>query len=93
MHVLLIACHPRPDSFSRALSDTVRETLTEAGHTVELRDLHAEGFVPVMTAEEHALCHTPAPTRLASAATPPRCAGRRRWCWSTRPGGTACRRC
>lgn len=59
MHVLLIACHPRPGSFSHALRDTVRAALTEAGHVVELRDLHAEGFVPVMTAEEHALCHTP----------------------------------
>jgi len=59
MHVLMIACHPRADSYSAALRAAVQGALEAAGHSVEVRDLHAEGFVPTMTAEEHRLCHTP----------------------------------
>jgi NAD(P)H dehydrogenase (quinone) len=49
MQVLVIYCHPRPDSFSAALRDAAIEGLTAAGHAVELRDLHAEGFDPVLS--------------------------------------------
>ena len=59
MHVLMIACHPRADSFSAALRDAACGALGRAGHTVEVRDLYGEGFVPTMTAEEHARCNTP----------------------------------
>ena len=52
MHVLLIYCHPRPDSFCMALRDTAASALAAAGHVVEVRDLYAEGFAPVLTAEE-----------------------------------------
>lgn len=54
MRVLLIHCHPRSDSLSAALARAAREALQGAGHEVEFRDLHAEGFRPEMTAEEHA---------------------------------------
>lgn len=52
MRVLMVFCHPRADSFSAALRDTALESLRAKGHEVELRDLYAEGFNPVLSAEE-----------------------------------------
>jgi putative NADPH-quinone reductase len=52
MRVLLVHCHPRPDSFSAALRDAAASALQAAGHAVEVRDLHAEGFAPALSAEE-----------------------------------------
>ena len=52
MRVLLIYCHPRSDSFCAALRETAAEALRCAGHEVEVRDLYAESFSPVLTAEE-----------------------------------------
>jgi NAD(P)H dehydrogenase (quinone) len=52
MHVLLVYCHPRTDSFCSALRDTATSALRAANHTVEVRDLYAEGFVPTMSADE-----------------------------------------
>jgi putative NADPH-quinone reductase len=49
MRVLVIYCHPRPDSFSAALRDAAVDGLTASGHAVELRDLYAEGFDPVLS--------------------------------------------
>jgi putative NADPH-quinone reductase len=57
MRVLLIHAHPRGDSLSAALCRTARAALESAGHTVDLRDLHAEGFNPVLTAEERGRYH------------------------------------
>ena len=54
MNVLLILAHPRPGSFNHALAHAVRETLSAAGHRVVFRDLHAEGFDPVIPAGESA---------------------------------------
>ena len=50
MRVLVIYCHPRPDSFSAALRDAVLRGLAEAEHSVVLRDLYLEGFDPVLPA-------------------------------------------
>jgi NAD(P)H dehydrogenase (quinone) len=52
MRVLVIYCHPRPDSFSAALREAAVKGLTEAGHSVEPRDLYAEGFDPVLSAHQ-----------------------------------------
>jgi NAD(P)H dehydrogenase (quinone) len=52
MHVLLVYCHPRADSFCAALRDTATRALRAANHTVEVRDLYAEGFVPGMSSDE-----------------------------------------
>jgi NAD(P)H dehydrogenase (quinone) len=49
MRVLVIYCHPRPDSFSAALRDAAVAALTAAGHSVDLRDLYAEGFDPALS--------------------------------------------
>lgn len=54
MRTLVVYCHPRPDSFCAAVRDTVIAARKTAGHEVRLIDLHAEGFDPVMSAEEHA---------------------------------------
>jgi putative NADPH-quinone reductase len=52
MHVLLIHCHPRPDSFSVALRDAAVAGLTASGNSVEQRDLYAEGFDPVLSTHQ-----------------------------------------
>lgn len=61
-NVLVIHCHPRAQSFSTAISNTVVTSLQEAGHTVRLRRLYFHGnesecyqgktFNPVLTATE-----------------------------------------
>ena len=52
MRVLLIHCHPRSDSFCAALREAATDALRSAGHDVEIRDLYAEGFDPVLDAQE-----------------------------------------
>lgn len=52
MRILLILAHPDPASFNHALTGALSEGLREAGHGVDLLDLHAEGFRPEMTAED-----------------------------------------
>lgn len=56
MRILLIHCHPRPDSFNAALKDAVLKGLGNR-HEVELRDLYAEGFNPALSAEERGRYH------------------------------------
>lgn len=48
MNVLVVFCHPRRDSLTGAILDAFTSGLAEAGHAVEVADLHAEGFDPVM---------------------------------------------
>ncbi|MEQ8966551.1 MAG: NAD(P)H-dependent oxidoreductase [Azospirillaceae bacterium] len=57
MHVLLVHAHPVPESYNAALRDAVRAALEAAGHSVDLLDLYAEGFVPVLSAEERRIYH------------------------------------
>jgi putative NADPH-quinone reductase len=57
MNVLVVYCHPRADSFAAALRDAVVGALGAAGHAVELADLYAEGFDPVMGSEERGRYH------------------------------------
>lgn len=52
MHVLLIYCHPRSDSFCAALRETATSALEAANHTVEVRDLYAESFDPALSPDE-----------------------------------------
>ncbi|MEM9145693.1 MAG: NAD(P)H-dependent oxidoreductase [Pseudomonadota bacterium] len=59
MRLLVIYCHPDPESFNAALCARVVEAAREAGHEVDLLDLHAEGFDPVMSCEERRAYHTP----------------------------------
>lgn len=57
MRILLVHSHPRADSLNAALRDATRESLEAAGHTVEVRDLYAEGFNPALSAEERGVYH------------------------------------
>jgi putative NADPH-quinone reductase len=49
---LVLFAHPVPESFSAALHSTVVEALTARGWEVDDCDLNAEGFQPVLSAEE-----------------------------------------
>lgn len=59
MRVLLVYCHPDPESFTAAVKVTAVAALTAAGHTVDLIDLYADGFDPVMRRQERRDYHTP----------------------------------
>jgi putative NADPH-quinone reductase len=49
--VLYLYCHPLEESFHAAIRDAGVAALKRAGHEVDLCDLYAEGFQPVLTAE------------------------------------------
>lgn len=61
MRLLVIHAHPVPESFNSALCRVVVETARERGHEVRLIDLHAEGFDPVMGAQERRAYHDDGP--------------------------------
>jgi NAD(P)H dehydrogenase (quinone) len=48
MRVLYIYCHPLPQSFHAAIRAEALAGLAAAGHEVDLLDLYAEGFDPVL---------------------------------------------
>jgi NAD(P)H dehydrogenase (quinone) len=50
--VLVVLCHPNPKSYTRAVCDAVLAGLADAGASVRLVDLHAEGFDPVLVVDE-----------------------------------------
>ena len=52
MRILVVYCHPVPESFGAALRDTVMKALAESGNETKLIDLYAEGFDPVMGCDE-----------------------------------------
>ena len=52
MKLLLVFCHPDPESFGSALRHAAVEALTSAGHELRQIDLYAEGFDPVMSLAE-----------------------------------------
>ena len=65
MRVLVLHAHPNPESYNAALCRRVVEGLEAGGHEVDLCDLYAEGFEPVLSREEregyHALPSNRAP--------------------------------
>jgi NAD(P)H dehydrogenase (quinone) len=73
MRCLLVVAHPLEKSLCQSLATIAREALANAGHEVDVADLYAETFSPVMTAEER-IAHNAVPDnsgpearRLASA--------------------------
>jgi len=54
MKVLIVYCHPSPQSFIAQLREDVRSALERAGHEVALLDLYAAGFSPTLTGDEWA---------------------------------------
>jgi putative NADPH-quinone reductase len=57
MRVLYLYCHPLPESFHGALRAAAVAALARAGHRVDLLDLYAEGFDPVLSAEARRAYH------------------------------------
>ncbi|HEX4409749.1 MAG TPA: NAD(P)H-dependent oxidoreductase [Xanthobacteraceae bacterium] len=51
MRILYIYCHPLPESFHAAIRKRALAALSEAGHEVDLLDLYAEKFDPVLSEE------------------------------------------
>lgn len=51
-HALLVVAHPRGDSLTAQVARRAADRLAADGHTVDLLDLHAEGFDPRMTPED-----------------------------------------
>lgn len=52
MNALVVYCHPVEGSFCSAMRDSAIAGLVSAGHSVELIDLAADGFDPVMSEAE-----------------------------------------
>jgi len=48
VNVLVVYCHPHPESYCHALLERVLAGLAVNGHDVDLLDLYAEGFDPVL---------------------------------------------
>ena len=51
MNVLIVYAHPNPRSFNAAMREAAVDTLTEAGHAVQVSDLYAMHFKA--TLDEH----------------------------------------
>lgn len=49
---LIVVAHPHPGSFVHALADAAAASLTRAGHHVEVHDLYADRFDPVLDPTE-----------------------------------------
>lgn len=52
MRTLVVYCHPLADSYCAALRDRALRALRDGGHEIELLDLYAEGFDPVLSPQE-----------------------------------------
>lgn len=52
MHVLIVFAHPRRSSFTGELGEAFCQGLQEGGHSFEWADLYAEGFDPLLEAEQ-----------------------------------------
>ncbi len=52
MNILLILAHPNKNSFNHAIAQIGHDRLLANGHTVVLHDLYAEGFDPLIGADE-----------------------------------------
>lgn len=59
MRLLVLFAHPVPESFGRAILERLVTGLAARGHEVRVADLYAEGFDPVLGAEERRDYHTP----------------------------------
>jgi len=57
MRVLVIFCHPSPNSFNAAVHRRVLDELRAAGHEVDDCDLYGEGFDPVLRGDHFARYH------------------------------------
>lgn len=52
MNILVVYAHPNPNSFNNAIMHAMQTGLETAGHKVRIKDLYAEQFDPVLTAND-----------------------------------------
>ncbi|MEM7213220.1 MAG: NAD(P)H-dependent oxidoreductase [Pseudomonadota bacterium] len=52
MRILIVYCHPNPNSYTAAVRDAVVERADAAGGEVRMLDLYAEGFDPTLSHTE-----------------------------------------
>jgi putative NADPH-quinone reductase len=64
VRILYLYCHPLAESFHAALRAEALAKLQAAGHEVDLCDLYAEGFDPVLSADDRRRYHDTARNRL-----------------------------
>jgi putative NADPH-quinone reductase len=64
MRVLVLYAHPNPASYGAAIKAEVVAALTEAGHKVDLCDLYAEKFDPVLSESERLGYHDEATNQI-----------------------------
>lgn len=57
MRVMVLHAHPLDTSYNRSLCNAVVETLKAKGHQVDLVDLYAENFNPVLSREDRLKYH------------------------------------
>jgi NAD(P)H dehydrogenase (quinone) len=57
MRILYLYCHPVDDSFHAGIMKEAVAVLRTRGHDVDLCDLYAEGFDPILTAERRRNYH------------------------------------
>lgn len=57
MRILYIYAHPAPESFHGAIRAAALEGLAAAGHDIDLIDLYADGFDPVIDADQRRRYH------------------------------------
>src|SRR5690349_3207679 len=57
MRVMVLHAHPLETSYNRALCNAVVDTLKSKGHDVDLVDLYAENFNPVLSREDRLKYH------------------------------------
>jgi putative NADPH-quinone reductase len=61
MRVLLVYCHPCPESYTAAIRDAVHSSVVALGHECDIVDLYAEGFDAAMGREERRGYHEEGP--------------------------------
>lgn len=54
MHLLTVYSHPFTDRYPAAVMDAFHEPFRQAGHRIDVLDLHREDFDPRFTPEDHA---------------------------------------
>jgi NAD(P)H dehydrogenase (quinone) len=57
MNALIVYAHPEPQSFNAALRDAAADVLEKQGHAVEVSDLYAMDFKPVVDRRDFLTCH------------------------------------
>ena len=54
MHLLTVFSHPFTDKYPAAVMSAFHKPFVSAGHSIDVLDLHAEGFDPRLTKADHA---------------------------------------